>query len=133
MLLLRRRDLNLLKSQCCSFSTSTKPHGYFLPLTVSPLPLSYSFSEPMTANGMLSINLLECSALASSSRSIGGVKILISWASMTALILLLNSKISVGDKVSDLAMIGIKLTLVASFFIVAMSNGLREWPVGLMK
>jgi hypothetical protein len=44
--------------------------------------------------------------------------------------LALNAAISSSVRVSALAMTGIKLTLVCSFFITSTSRGFSEWPVG---
>ena len=45
----------------------------------------------------------------------------------------LKARISSSVKVSDLAMTGIRLTLVWSLRITSTSSGLSEWPVGWMK
>lgn len=49
------------------------------------------------------------------------------------LTLALKAAISSSVRVSDLAMTGIKLTLVWRRFMTSISRGLREWPVGWMK
>lgn len=49
------------------------------------------------------------------------------------LTLALKAVISSSVRVSDLAMTGIRLTLVCRRFMTSMSRGFNEWPVGWMK
>ena len=79
------------------------------------------------AKGTFIISSVFSAIVSSSSLSyLGGSKISICWLAMSVIMLFLNARTSSSVSVSDLAITGIKLTFLWSFFITVTSRALRE-------